>query len=81
MALPQLGVLIEFPPGTLILLPSATLVHSNATVQPGETCDSLTFFTAGGLFRWVVYDFQKEKDFQQSDPEGWTKKLRKRKTR
>ena len=81
MVLPQLGVLIEFLPGTLILLPPATLVHGNATVQPGETWDSLTFFTAGGLFRWIAYDFQKEKDFQTNNPAGWANELQEQKTR
>ncbi|KAJ7790143.1 hypothetical protein B0H14DRAFT_2396692, partial [Mycena olivaceomarginata] len=46
----DLMLVIEFPPGALILIPSATLSHSNVPVQPGDTHVSFTQFTSGGLF-------------------------------
>ncbi|KAI0652179.1 hypothetical protein C8Q79DRAFT_997324 [Trametes meyenii] len=49
----DLGLIIEFPPGATILIPSALLRHSNAAIRPGETRYSLTQYSAGGLFRWV----------------------------
>lgn len=66
---------IEFPPGSTILIPSASLRHGNTAIQSGETRYSFTQYTAGGIFRWVAQGFQnttkwlnslgrKEKDMQ-----------------
>ena len=54
----DLGLVIRFPPGSIILIPSALLRHSNAAVQEGELRSSFTQYTAGGLFRWVNQGFQ-----------------------
>jgi hypothetical protein len=59
-------LVVEFPPGSTILLPSAILAHSNLAVSPGETRYSFTQYTAGGLFRWVENGFQKSADFYAS---------------
>ncbi|KAK7020694.1 hypothetical protein VNI00_017636 [Paramarasmius palmivorus] len=57
----DLKLMIEFPPGTTIYLPSATLCHLNTTIRPHEKRYSFTMFSAGGLFRWVEHGFQTEK--------------------
>ncbi|KAJ7152149.1 hypothetical protein C8R43DRAFT_886407 [Mycena crocata] len=49
----DLKLVIRFPPGSTIMIPSALLRHSNVAVQQGERRYSFTQFTAGGLFRWV----------------------------
>ncbi|KAI0369565.1 hypothetical protein BV20DRAFT_946050, partial [Pilatotrama ljubarskyi] len=49
----DLGLMIEFPPGALVLIPSAILRHSNTIVRPHEHRYSFTQYSAGGLFRWV----------------------------
>ncbi|KAE9391057.1 hypothetical protein BT96DRAFT_832568 [Gymnopus androsaceus JB14] len=54
----DLGPVIELPPGWTILIPSAYLRHSNATIGAGETRYSFTQYTAGGLFRIVDNDGQ-----------------------
>ncbi|KAF8188435.1 hypothetical protein K438DRAFT_1486852, partial [Mycena galopus ATCC 62051] len=54
----DLQLVVEFPPGALILLPSATISHSNVPVQSGDKRASFTQFTAGGLFRFVDSGFQ-----------------------
>lgn len=59
----DLKLVIEFPPGSTILIPSAALRHSNVAIQQGETRYSFTQYTAGGLFRWVDRGFQSEKSF------------------
>lgn len=56
--------MIEFPPGSTILLPSAVISHSNVPIQPNETRYSWTQFSAGGLFRWVEHGFQVEEKFK-----------------
>ncbi|KAH9475966.1 hypothetical protein JR316_0011531 [Psilocybe cubensis] len=64
----ELGLAIEFPPGSTILLPSATLSHSNTKILDDEERASLTYYCHGGLFRWVEYDFQIEKDLKHNNP-------------
>ncbi|EDR04375.1 uncharacterized protein LACBIDRAFT_330630 [Laccaria bicolor S238N-H82] len=54
----DLKLIIEFPPGSTILIPSAVFWHGNTPIQPGETRMSFTQFVAGGLFRWVKYGFR-----------------------
>jgi hypothetical protein len=66
----DMELVIEFPPGATILIPSALLTHSNAPVQPGEVRMSLTQYCAGGLFRWVDQGFQTAGDFEAADKKG-----------
>lgn len=66
----DLQLVIEFPPGSTILLPSAVIRHSNTAIQNGEERYSFTQYTAGGLFRWVDHGFQKEKEYHASLSEG-----------
>ncbi|KAL0566486.1 hypothetical protein V5O48_015524 [Marasmius crinis-equi] len=49
----DLGLVIRFPAGSTILLPSATIAHSNIPVRDGETRTSFTQYSAGCLFCWV----------------------------
>ncbi|KAJ7917983.1 hypothetical protein B0H13DRAFT_1607782, partial [Mycena leptocephala] len=49
----DLNLVIRFPPGSTIMIPSALLRHSNVSIQQGETRYSLTQYTSGSLFRWV----------------------------
>ncbi|KAI0711485.1 hypothetical protein C8Q76DRAFT_622831, partial [Earliella scabrosa] len=54
----ELKKIIEFPPGSTILIPSAIIHHSNLAIAPHERRYSLTQYTAGGLFRWAECGFQ-----------------------
>ncbi|KAJ7789209.1 hypothetical protein B0H14DRAFT_2292555, partial [Mycena olivaceomarginata] len=45
--------IIQFPPGSTILIPSAILRHSNVGIAEGERRYSFTQYSAAGLFRWV----------------------------
>ncbi|OSD01141.1 hypothetical protein PYCCODRAFT_1369936 [Trametes coccinea BRFM310] len=54
----DLKLVVKFPPGATVLIPSALLRHSNTTLQPGETRFSLTQYSAGGLFQWVECGFK-----------------------
>ncbi|TDL13864.1 hypothetical protein BD410DRAFT_734771 [Rickenella mellea] len=67
----DLKLVVEFPAGSTVLIPSATLRHSNIPTQPGETRASFTTYSAGGLFRWVAYGHQSQGGFEQQDPDGW----------
>jgi hypothetical protein len=59
----DLGIIIEFPPGSTILVPSALVVHSNTPIQDGETRYSFTQYCAGGLFRYIANGFRTDKAF------------------
>ncbi|KAF7325184.1 hypothetical protein MKEN_00562500 [Mycena kentingensis (nom. inval.)] len=64
----DLKLVVEFPPGALILFPSATLLHSNIPVAEGEECASFTQWSAGGLFRFVDNGFRTEAQFAAAEP-------------
>ena len=71
LVLPDLHLVIEFPPGSLILIPSATLIHSNLPVREGECRASFTQYCAGNLFRYIDNGFCTEKQFAKEDPLGY----------
>ncbi|KAJ7683473.1 hypothetical protein B0H17DRAFT_941843 [Mycena rosella] len=56
-------LIIEFPPGTTILIPSAAIFHSNIPITDGERRYSFTQYTAGGIFRWIEHRFQSEEAY------------------
>ncbi|KAK0209543.1 hypothetical protein IW262DRAFT_1450768 [Armillaria fumosa] len=59
----DLKLIIDFPPGSTILIPSVILRHSNMKIGRRERCYSFTQYTAGGLFRWVDYSFRTSEDY------------------
>ncbi|KAJ7458375.1 hypothetical protein B0H11DRAFT_1737939, partial [Mycena galericulata] len=62
----DLKLVIRFPPGSTILIPSAIVRHSNVPVRTHEHRYSFTQYTAGGLFRWVRNGFKTEEMFERS---------------
>ena len=54
----DLGLVIRFPPGSVILVPSGTMRHGNVATRPHETRQSFTQYCPGGLLRWVSYGFK-----------------------
>ncbi|PPR02920.1 hypothetical protein CVT26_009775, partial [Gymnopilus dilepis] len=54
----ELGLVIEFPPGSTILIPSAAISHSNVRVRSNERRYSFTQYSAGGIFRYVNNGFK-----------------------
>ena len=67
LILRQLKLAIQFPPGSLAIIPSATLKHGNTSIADDETRVSFTQYTAGGLFRWVQYGFRTWKMLEQKN--------------
>jgi hypothetical protein len=51
----ELKLVIEFPPYSTILIPSALITHGNTAVQPGETRRSITQYNSSGLFGWTAH--------------------------
>ncbi|KAJ7078404.1 hypothetical protein B0H15DRAFT_788953, partial [Mycena belliarum] len=62
----DLRLVVRFPPGSTILLPSALIQHSNVPIQAHEHRSSFTQYTAGGLFRWVRNGFKTDENFRAS---------------
>ncbi|KAI0040532.1 hypothetical protein FA95DRAFT_1502701, partial [Auriscalpium vulgare] len=65
----ELGLVIEFPAGSTILIPSAIFTHSNTPLQAGETRQSFTQYCAGDLVRWQAYGYRTEERLRAEDPE------------
>ncbi|KAI0058287.1 hypothetical protein BV25DRAFT_1811048 [Artomyces pyxidatus] len=66
----ELGLVIEFPSGSIIKLPSGSVHHGNTPIRPHEFRCSFTTYCAGGLFRWVAYGFRTAAAFARRDPVG-----------
>ncbi|KAJ7742390.1 hypothetical protein B0H14DRAFT_3515115 [Mycena olivaceomarginata] len=62
----DLRLVIRFPPGSTILLPSAIIRHSNVPIQAHKCRSSFVQYTAAGLFRWVRNGFMTDEDFDLS---------------
>jgi len=57
----EMGVVVEFPPYSTILIPSAVIKHGNIAVADGEERMSITQYTAGALVRWAARGFKSVK--------------------
>jgi hypothetical protein len=68
-------MVIEFPAGALILLPSATIAHSNVPLQDGDERISFTQFSSGGLFRYVDYRCRTRGEVAKEDPEEYARQM------
>jgi hypothetical protein len=62
----ECGLVITFPAGSTVIIPSACVSHSNTAIQSHETRYSFTQYSAGGLFRFIERNFQLNDDFLES---------------
>ncbi|KAJ2933959.1 hypothetical protein H1R20_g3123, partial [Candolleomyces eurysporus] len=82
LVLEDLKLLVEFPPGCLILIPSAVLTHANTPIQVGEMRASFTQYCAGALFRYVDNNFMTQDEFRASvTGEEFEAKMKEKETR
>jgi hypothetical protein len=51
-------LVVQFPPGATVPIPSAIITHSNIPVTAHEKRYSFTQYTAGALLRWVDNGFK-----------------------
>ncbi|KAL1724983.1 hypothetical protein EV714DRAFT_288170 [Schizophyllum commune] len=73
----ECGLVIRFPPGSTILIPSAIITHSNTKIGRRETRYSVTQYTAGAIFRWVQHGCKLDEQFYASLSRGEARKARK----
>jgi len=71
----ELRTVIEFPPGSTILIASALITHSNTTIGQEETRYSVAHYSAGALFRWAENGFQKTDELYNSIPQSTRENL------
>ena len=63
-------LVVRFPPGSVALVPSAMVKHSNTPIGPNEHRYSFAQFSAGGLFRFVDNGFQTDDQWKlKASPE------------
>jgi hypothetical protein len=79
----DLKLIIRFPPGSTIFIPSALIRHSNTSIQAHEKRFSFTQYTAAGIFRFVDNGFksQEEVDAMEMSVEEKAAQLEARKAR
>lgn len=77
----DLKMVVEFPHAATILLPSATIAHSNIPVGAHEVRGSFTQYTPGGLIRYVDNGFRTEAELQEEDPEEYARLSKLKETR
>ena len=61
----DLGLIVQFPPGSTILIPSSLIVHSNTSIQDTDTRYSVVQYAAGHLYRWVKNGFLTDKEWKE----------------
>ncbi|GLB33433.1 hypothetical protein LshimejAT787_0103910 [Lyophyllum shimeji] len=67
---PEAKLIIEFPPGCSIIVPSACITHGNLPILKSENRISMTQYTAGGLVRWLDYQCRSAAEFEKIDCKG-----------
>ncbi|KAF8177220.1 hypothetical protein BJ912DRAFT_857008, partial [Pholiota molesta] len=63
----ELKLIIEFPHGYTVLIPSATITHSNIPVADGDVRVSVTQYCSGNIFRYVENGFRTDKSLREED--------------
>jgi hypothetical protein len=77
----NLGIVLEFPAGTCICLPSALVTHSNIPTDENETRMSFTQYCSGEIFRFIENGFRTDADLEKQDPAILAFRKNERKTR
>ena len=66
LILEEIGLIVEFPPSSTILIPSALIMHHNTPVKDNETCFYIVQYAAGGLFRWAANGFKMDRAWHEN---------------
>ncbi|KAF6742010.1 hypothetical protein DFP72DRAFT_861224 [Ephemerocybe angulata] len=81
LVIEELGIIVEFPPGSCALIPSAVFTHSNTSIQPGETRVSFTQYSSGGLFRFADNGYRTEEGLKAYDLDQYEYMMERKRTR
>jgi hypothetical protein len=64
----DLGLVLEFPAGACICLPSALIAHSNIPTDKSEVRMSFTQYCSGEIFRHIENGFRTDRNLENTDP-------------
>jgi hypothetical protein len=67
MVLHELKLILEFPPGCSLYIPSAIITHENISIDTKERRQVITAYTSGNLFQYVDYGFRQSTDVPKSE--------------
>lgn len=67
MVLLDLNLIIEFPPGSTILLPSSVIRHGNTPISENETRYSFTMYVPGPLLRSAQHELKSKRRLSKKD--------------
>ncbi|KAL0567589.1 hypothetical protein V5O48_014401 [Marasmius crinis-equi] len=67
----ELKLVIDFPPGSTVLIPSAVITHSNTRIAEGDERTSFTQYSAGAIFRWAENGCMTEGELKEANPKAW----------
>ncbi|KAF8875968.1 hypothetical protein CPB84DRAFT_1689416, partial [Gymnopilus junonius] len=81
LVLPDLKLIVEFPVSSIILIPSATLIHANIPIQSHEAQASFMQYAASSLFHYVDDGFMMEKALKEKNHEEYLRVCSLKKTR
>ncbi|KAL0573137.1 hypothetical protein V5O48_008825 [Marasmius crinis-equi] len=76
----ELKLVIDFPPGSTVLIPSAVVTHSNTRIAEanwiriGDERTSFTQYSAGAMFRWAENGCMTEGELEAADPKTWAER-------
>ncbi|KAK7021080.1 hypothetical protein VNI00_017526 [Paramarasmius palmivorus] len=76
----ELKLVVDFPHGATIAIPSAAITHSNLPVAQGSQRVSFTQYTAGAIFRWRENGFRTEKQLKEDDEKSYRDAMLKKDT-
>ncbi len=65
--LEELKLVIEFPPGSTIFIPSASFTHGNIPIASYESRVSVTQYAAGSIFQWVENGYKTDTQLSPSE--------------
>ncbi|KAL0575270.1 hypothetical protein V5O48_006706 [Marasmius crinis-equi] len=68
----EFKLVIDFPPGSTVLIPSAVITHSNTPIAEGDgERTSFTQYSAGAIFRWAENGCMTEGELKVAQPGVW----------
>jgi hypothetical protein len=67
LILHELRMVLELPPGSIVLFPSAIISHENVGIAPHEERRAFTAFTPGSMFQWVEDCFDRVPKFPNEE--------------
>lgn len=73
IVLDELKLIIEFPHGHTVSIPSASITHYNIPVAEGDVRVSITQYCSGSIFRYVNNGFCIDNVLEKEDPVRYTK--------